>query len=95
MQGGGKEPLPYLKNEQGEKISDPKQQEQIFRRIWTNVFRISDEENQQFDRQHEDEITRVMSQEENIQRIRPYDLSDLTRLDENNQLTKPISRRDF
>lgn len=60
----------------------------MFRRYWETVFRIDPEDNEEFDREHEQEIENYIT--DNVNRIEPYRHADLSRLEANNPLTKPI-----
>ena len=43
----------YLKRHNGEEIHEDKDIEKIFKENWQNYSKISDEENQQFDREND------------------------------------------
>ena len=93
MQGSSKTSPPYLVDEQNRKIKETEGKEELFRNTWQNILRISDEENRSFDMQHEDNINRYIN--DNRYRLKPYQLANLNRLDENNYLTKPIKTEDI
>lgn len=44
---------PYVKDSNGNKIYNDQEQEQAFRSIWSEVFKITDDENENFDDEHE------------------------------------------
>ena len=48
LMGGGQTPAPYILDSRGNKITDDRNIEAKFREIWSNIFRISDEENANF-----------------------------------------------
>ena len=83
----------YILDENNVKLYEPKDKEKRFCSIWSNVFRISDEENQNFDLNHEAMVTEFLSERQ--QETQPYPFADLSHLDENNCLTKPVSRYDI
>ena len=60
----------------------------LLKNIWTDIFRISPEENQDFDQENETMVANYLQRNQN--RIKPYPFSDLTRLDPENPLTKPL-----
>ena len=75
------------------KIHEPKDKEKEFRSIWTNVFKITDEENQNFDQDNETMVTEYLN--EHQQQTQPYPFVDLSRLDPNNYLIKPVTTYDI
>ena len=52
----------YLLDENNVKLYEPKDKERRFRSIWSNVFRISDEENQNFDQENETMVTEFLNE---------------------------------
>ena len=74
-------------------FKNQKTKKKRFRSIWSNVFRISDEKNQNFDQEHETMVTEFLNERQ--QETQPYPFADLSRLDENDYLTKPVSRYDI
>ena len=83
----------YILDANNTKIHEPKDKEKEFRSIWTNVFKITDEENQNFDQDNETMVTEYLN--EHQQQIQPYPFADLSRLDPNNDLTKPVTTYDI
>ena len=65
----GHEDLPYLVDQNGIKLYTDAEKEEAMRRQWKNVFRISDEENQQFDPHFEIEINNFINN--NVHRTSP------------------------
>ena len=51
MMGSKIKQTPYIYDSRGNKIYEDIEKETKFREIWENIFRITDEENNQFDRQ--------------------------------------------
>ena len=84
--GGKQESSPYLKNENNEKVWKNDKKEELFRKRWEKIFMISDEENQDFDLENERRVLEYLA--ENDERTKPYARTDLSRLEENNPLTK-------
>lgn len=60
---------PYILDAQQNKIYDSAGKENIFRNIWSNVFKITDEENQEFDDENENLVLEYLA--ENWQRTTP------------------------
>ena len=83
----------YILNRNNMKLQEPKDKEREFRSIWSNVFRISDEENQNFDHNNEISVTDYLN--EHLEQTQPYPFADLSRLHPNNYLTKPVTRYDI
>ena len=88
LMGGKEEKITYMKNENGDKLYSDKEKEELFRKEWKNVFRISNEENRKFCQEKEREVAEYMR--DNIYRTKPYNIANINRLDKNNYLTKPI-----
>ena len=80
--------IPYLLDERNNKVFDNKEKERIFRSFWENIFKISPEDNQNFDRQHEILVESFIN--ENQDRVKPYPSANMERLDINNPLIRPI-----
>ena len=83
----------YILDANNTKIHEPKDKEKEFRSIWTNVFKITDEENQNFDQDNETMVTEYLN--EHQQQMQPYPFADLSRLDPNNYLIKPVTTFDI
>lgn len=84
----GKEKIkaPYVKDVSGEKLYDDKEQELAFRNIWKKVFKISEEENEEFDLEHEEEICDWLRGR--INDITPKDVINMEALSHNDRITK-------
>ena len=65
----------------------------LYNKTWKNVFRISPEENINFDQQNEDRVENFIRN--NKQRIEPYHTADLNRLEADNYLTRPITSKNI
>ena len=78
---------PYILHN-NDKIFKDEDKEPVFREYWSNVFRITPEENANFDRNHETMVNDVLRRRG--QELVPYPTVDLTRLDPNNPLTRPF-----
>ena len=63
-------------DENNTKIHEPKDKEKEFRSIWSNVFRITDKENQNFDHNHETMVADYLN--EHQQQTQPYPFADLS-----------------
>ena len=86
--GGKEETTPYLKDDDGNKIYSDDGKANLLKNIWTDIFQISPEENQDFDQENETIVANFLQRNQN--RTKPYPFSDLTRLDPENPLTKPL-----
>ena len=78
----------YLKDENGKEYHTDKEKCQIMQIIWSNIFRITEEEEQKFDRTHSEQIETFIN--ENSQRIEHHGTINFDRLNENCCFTKPI-----
>ena len=74
-------------------ITDTKEKEETFRDIWKNIFRISPEENQNFDVAKETEVEAFIA--ENIEKCQPNTFSDLSRLSSHNDIDSEISEEEI
>ena len=79
----------YLQDSDGNKYFSEKEQCNIMERIWRDVFRITEDEEQTFDANHSQHIDLYI--QENIQRTKPFDSTDVSRLDNNNFHIRPIT----
>ena len=79
-------------NRQNVKIYDPEEKEEIYRSIWTEIFSIPEEDNIHFDRENEIRVINYLRNNEDL--IGPYQLADLSRLDQDNYLTTPFRVQD-
>ena len=75
------------------KFANRKIEKKNLDKFGSNIFKISDAENQNSDQNHETMVTDYL--DEHQQQTQPYPFADLSRLDENNYLTKPVSRYDI
>lgn len=83
--------MAYLLDPQGNKLTTDEAKANEFRRHLQNIFQISDENNafcQQTQRMVEDALRNTMEH-------RPYEMIDLTRLNAEDRLIKPISRNEI
>ena len=83
----------YIYDDQQNKIFDDTDKVNIFTNIWENIFQITPQENQKFDRENEHRVTQYI--ETNRHRTTPYEHSDLTRLDSSTDFTTPMTNTDF
>ena len=88
IMGGKSTDIPYLINERGEKIYNKKERAELFRKYWEQIFRISPEENREFDINNEIRVNNFLNS--NRRRIRSHETSDLKRLIEADSLIKPV-----
>ena len=91
--GSSNEKAAYILNENNEKVYSDEGREEIFRSKWSVIFSITPEENRRFDAENDRRVTDFI--ENNRDRVEPYELVDLTRLDPNNALTKPVTTQDI
>lgn len=78
--------IPYVKDINGDKIYDDKSKSKAFRNIWSGVFKISEEENEQFDEEHENNIKDWMS--EHLDEATPLPIINTSRLTEREKITE-------
>jgi hypothetical protein len=74
----------YLKDHNDNPIYEDEEKERIFRGYWSRVFRISPEENAEFDINNDDIVNRFIT--ENHNQTEPHMQSDLNRLAEQTRL---------
>ena len=79
LTGGSQPNVTYITDEGNNKIFDSKEKEVMFRRYWETVFRIDPEDNEEFDRDHEQEIENSIT--DNVNRTEPNRHADLSRLE--------------
>ena len=90
LMGGKNTTLPtYVYDEQGGKITEKEAKLDRFIEVWKNIFKITDEENANFDLTNEQLVTNFI--EENEHRIEPYQLANRNRLNNNDPLTKELT----
>lgn len=76
----------YVKDPNGRKVYGDKEKEVIFRNIWRKVFKITEEENEEFDTEHEDTILEWM--QDKIEDITPKDKTHIDLIPLNEQITE-------
>ena len=85
--------IKYLKNDDGREIHEDREKESIFRKYWSKVFTISDEENQNFDKETEDMVEDFLIERNHkfipLDRTNYYELQQETNLITNKE-TKSI-----
>ena len=86
--GGKSSDVPYLINDRGDKIYNKKERAELFRQHWEKIFRISPEENREFDINNEIRVNNFL--DINRRRIRSYETSNIERLTEADSLIKPV-----
>ena len=79
----------YILDRQGTRKYEDSEKEETFRDIWTDIFRITDEDNVTFDAENERRINDYMTRNDQI--CLPYEYADLNRLEPDNYLTKPTT----
>lgn len=84
----GKEKIraPYVKDTNGDKLYDDEEQELAFRNIWKQVFKISEEENEDFDLEHEEQICDWLRGR--INETTPKDVIDMKTLCHKDRITE-------
>ena len=60
LMGGKAKGVPYIIDNRGSKLYDSREKEPKFREIWGNIFKISQEENQNFDQINERHVLRYL-----------------------------------
>ena len=89
MMGSNAPKTNYLLNANGEKKFLPQEKERCFNTILTNIFQISDVENQLFDLEHERRMDRYM--DNHYYEAEPYARPDWDRLNEEEYMIKPAT----
>ena len=79
LMGSNKNGDTYLINERGEKLHTDEDKETEFQKIWINVFKITDNDNLEFDANHEQRINTYLNINEF--QLEPYTTADEDRLD--------------
>ena len=87
--GGSGDKTMYLLDNNGRKIYKTDEKEEAFRHIWSNVFKITDEENQLFCRENERRINRYLQLHDF--EINRFEFADLDRLNPDCDMTKPVT----
>ena len=62
-------------------------------KTWRNVFRISDEENLEFDQTHERNVNNYLNSQEC--QLQQFERTNLDRVDPDNYLTRPVTNTDI
>ena len=70
-------------------IYSPEKKELVFRNIWRNIFHINEDENRNFDDHNNTRVNNYINL--NLNQSNPFPNADLTRLNNNNYLARPIS----
>ena len=83
----------YMKDNRGNKIYDANEKERKFREIWGNIFRISPEENLNFNIRNERMVINYMRQHEF--EIEHNQFADTDRLNPDNFMTRPTTREEI
>ena len=93
--GSDKDKTEYLidPNNNNNRIYEDEDKEILYRQIWEKIFEIPLEENQNFDMNNEAQVRTFL--EGNLRNIEPYRYADLSRLDNNNVLLKPVRESDI
>ena len=76
-----------VKDKNGVDLEEDRDIEEAFRSEWSKIFQISDEENEEFDSDHEEEISNWVNA--NIHRTQPYEKVDFNRLRDTGKITEP------
>ena len=93
LMGGKTSDIPYLVNTLGDKIYNNKERAELFRNYWENIFKISPEENREFDINNEIRVNNFLNN--NRGRMTPYATSNMERLIEADPLLKPAQLYDI
>lgn len=83
----------YMKDKDGNKYYTDKEKCTLMERTWRDVFRITDEEEAKFDRQHSDHIDTYINI--NHLRVSPYPTSNICRLSNENTQTSVITKEEI
>ena len=78
---------------EGKKHYSDKDKCNAMKRAWNDIFRITPEENANYNNNHEDNIITLLNNIQDI--ISPHDTSDLTRLDNSSIFTREINTLDI
>ena len=84
---------PYLTKPDGGKVYTDQNKLKLYHEIWTNIFKISEDENRNFDPINERRVNETLRN--NTERIQPYLTSDLSRLLEDDPLLRPMQIADL
>lgn len=84
--------IPYIIDNNGRKLHEEKDQEAEFRRFWTSIFKISDEENINFCQETENDVIEYLQQHHEEYQL--YNTVDLSRLIPHHIVISPITLQD-
>ena len=95
MMGNAKEVSDYILDQENnnERIYRDEDQEEVFRRIWRNIFSIPDNINVQFDQDNEEMVMNYLR--ESTGNMEPYRVADLSRLDTRDPLIRPVTANEI
>ena len=83
----------YLIDENGRKYHTDKEKCSLMKDTWSNIFRITEEEEQKFDRTNSEHIDTYINNR--VQRTEHYESIDYSRLDEQCHFTRPIKEEEI
>ncbi len=83
----------YLKDSEGNKYYTNKEKCKLFENTWKDAFRITEEEEINFDNLQSEHIDAYINVNNN--RINPYERVDLNRLEKNNYYTKGVTEEEI
>lgn len=89
LMGGCQQHIPYIQDEQGNKLYTDQAKEGEFRKFWSNIYEISEEENRDFCDETQTLVEDFLRQHKN--EYSPYTNIDLSRLSALNSVTAPIT----
>ncbi len=89
LRGNNAQHTNYLQDKDGNKHYTDKQKCTIMQQTWRDIFRITEDEENDFDTQHSEHIETYIQTEQH--RTTPYNTTDQTRLDNSNFYTRPIT----
>ena len=89
MMGNTSNELKYIQKSNNERVYTNEEIEQEYRRVWTEHFKITPEENRKFDMQTERTVNNFLQENQHL--ITPTATVNLDILDPNDPLIKPIS----
>ena len=93
--GNPKEKVDYQidSNKNNNKVYKDNEKEVLYRNIWERIFKIPPEENKNLDIENENLVREFLTQNQGT--IEPYQYANLTRLEENSILLKPVRANDI
>lgn len=92
LMGSDRQQLKYLIDSNGRKLTTEREQALEFQRVWSNIYKITEGENENFCADTENFVRTYLNNSHNHC---PYDTIDLDRLRPNNNLTKPFTHNDI